>query len=486
LKLKLLNLLALSFLFLFQCACDKGGDQKTILLYCAAGIKPPIEQIARNYQEEFKIRIDIQYGGSGTLLSNLRIAKRGDLYLAADRSYIEEAKKYGLIAETQPLAILTPTIAVKKGNPKNISRVDDLLDPKIRVALGNPDAASIGKQTKLMFESQGKWEALEKNVTVFKPTVNDVATDIRLGTVDAGIIWDATANQMPDLEKISVDFFEDYKKEITIGVLKYSEQPTEVLKFLRYVSAYDKSASIFNEKGYRAIKGDKWNIKPEILFYSGGVNRVAIEQTINKFEMREGVEVIRVYNGCGILVSQMKAGERPDIYLSCDASFMDQVQSDFINVEKVSNTRIVIATKKGNPFHIASFEDLTGENIRIGVCNPKQSALGALTKKLLQRKKIWDRIEPHIYSQTPTADLLVNQIRTGSLDAVIVYEANLSQVKDKLTMVTVDDEAALAIQNIGLSANTEYPYLTRRLIETLLGDESKDIYQKNGFHWVHK
>lgn len=485
-KLKLLNILALSLLFLLQCGGDKDEDQTTILLYCAAGIKPAIEQIAKNYQEEFNVRIDVQYGGSGTLLTNLRIAKRGDLYLAADRDYLEKAKKYGLIAEVQPLAILTPTIAVKKGNPKNISRVDDLLDSRIRVALGNPDAASIGKQTKLMFESQGKWEALKNNVTVFKSTVNEVAIDIRLGTVDTGIIWDATVNQMPDLEKISVDFFEAYKKEIMIGVLTYSEQPTEALKFLRYVSAYDKSASIFNEKGYKAIKGDKWNIKPEILFFSGGVNRVAIEETIKKFERREGVEVIRVYNGCGILVSQMKAGEKPDVYLSCDVSFMGQVQSDFTDVENVSNTRIVIATKKGNPFQIKTFEDLAGENIRIGVCNPKQSALGALTQKLLQRRNLWDRIEPHIYSQTPTADLLVNQLRTSSLDAVIVYEANLSQVKDKLTMVSVDDEDALAIQNIGLNANTEYPYLTRRLIETLLGDESKDIYVKNGFHWVNK
>jgi len=70
----------------------------------------------------------------------------------------------------------------------------------------------------------------------------------------------------------------------------------------------------------------------------------------------------------------------------------------------------------------------------------------------------------------------------GPRNSGIVYEANLSQVKDKLTMVSIDDQDALAIQNIGLNANTEYPYLTRRLIETLLGDESKVIYAKNGFH----
>ncbi|NQU52994.1 MAG: molybdate ABC transporter substrate-binding protein [Bacteroidetes bacterium] len=481
-----LNMLAIACVFLLSSCNTKSDEQKTILLYCAAGIKPAIEQIAKNYEEEYKVRVDIQYGGSGTLLANLRIAKQGDLYLAADESYVEEAKKFGLIAESQPLAILTPTIAVKKRNPKNIKGINDLFNSNVRVSLGNPDAASIGKQTKLMFEKQEKWEELKDNVTVFKPTVNDVATDVRLETVDAGIVWDATVNQFDDLESIAVDFFQEYKKEITLGVLKFTEQPTEALKFLRYVSSYDKGAPIFKANGYNPIHGDKWDTKPEILFFSGGVNRIAIEETIKKFEEREGVQVIRVYNGCGILVSQIKAGEKPDAYLSCDVSFMDEVQADFTNVENISNTRIVIATQKGNPFNIKTFEDLAGKDIRIGVCNPQQSALGALTQNMLKRKSIWDKIEPNIYSQTPTADLLVNQIRTSSLDAVIVYEANLSQVKDKLTMVSIDDDDAMAIQNIGLGAKTEYPYLTTRLFDAIMGDESKEIYLNNGFQWANK
>lgn len=482
-KIKQLSILALAFIFLLGSCTTKSDEQKIILLYCAAGIKPAIEQIANNYEEEYKVRIDIQYGGSGTLLSNLRIAKQGDLYLAADISYVEEAKEFGLIAETQALAILTPTIAVKKGNPKNINKINDLFDSNVRVSLGNPDAASIGKQTKLMFENRGNWEALKSNATVFKPTVNDVATDVRLGTVDAGIVWDATINQFDDLEAITVDFFQEYKKEITLGVLKFTEHPTEALKFLRYISSYDKGAPVFKANGYEPINGDKWDPKPEILFFSGGVNRVAIEETIKKFEDREGVQIIRVYNGCGILVSQIKAGEKPDAYLSCDVSFMDEVQNDFTNVENVSNTRIVIATQKGNPFNIKTFEDLRGKDIRIGVCNPQQSALGALTQNMLKRKNIWDEIEPNIYSQTPTADLLVNQIRTSSLDAVIVYEANLSQVKDKLTMVRIEDDDALAIQNIGLGVKTEYPYLTTRLFEAIMSKDSKEVYLNNGFQW---
>ena len=60
------------------------AGQKPLLVFCAAGIKPPVEAVAREYEQTFGVPVQLQYGGSGTLLSNLRVADAGDLYLAAD------------------------------------------------------------------------------------------------------------------------------------------------------------------------------------------------------------------------------------------------------------------------------------------------------------------------------------------------------------------------------------------------------------------
>jgi molybdate transport system substrate-binding protein len=139
-------------------SCAPASEKETLVFYCAAGMKPPIEKLAKEYEEKFGTRIEIQYGGSGTLLSGLRVAKSGDLYLAADESYMAEAAKQNLIVETQPVATLTPVIAVKKGNPKNISGIQDLLKEDISFALANPGAASIGKQTKMILEEHDLWE----------------------------------------------------------------------------------------------------------------------------------------------------------------------------------------------------------------------------------------------------------------------------------------------------------------------------------------
>lgn len=477
-------------IFLFGLAllgsCNEEDDSdRSILLYCAAGVKPVIEKVANEYYKEYGIRVDLQYGGSGTLLSNLRIAKQGDLYLAGDKSYIEEATRFGLIKETQALAFMKPVIAVAKGNPKGITCLEDLFNKNIKVSIANPDAASIGRLTKKILTKSGYWDQLEKNITVLMPTVNEVANSIKLGAVDAGIIWNATANQYDGIDMVKIPLFDSKKKSITIGVLSFSEKPTEALRFIRYLSARDKGLPVFNKMGYKAIDGDIWNKKPEILFYSGGVNRMAIEQTIQDFEKREGVEIIRVYNGCGILVSQMKAGQQPDAYLSCDVTFMTQVEERFNDITDISKTKIVIATQKGNPKNIQSLQDLTRNGLEIGVCNHNQSALGTLTKNLLEELNLWENVYKNIRSQTPTADLLVNQIRTGSLDAVIVYEANVYNVKDKLDMIQIKEDKAVALQNFGVSVNSDNKFLVKRLLKALTEESSKNSYLDNGFKWEY-
>ncbi len=57
--------------------------QQPLVLYCAAGVNPPVAEIVKDYHDQLGVTVSVQYGGSGTLLSNLRVAQTGDLYLAA-------------------------------------------------------------------------------------------------------------------------------------------------------------------------------------------------------------------------------------------------------------------------------------------------------------------------------------------------------------------------------------------------------------------
>jgi molybdate transport system substrate-binding protein len=468
---------------------ERAGENPALVLYCAAGMKPPIAESVKNYENELGVTIQTQYGGSGTLLSNLRIAKTGDLYLAADTSYIRLAREQGLIAETIPLAIQRPVIATAKGNPKKIQSAKDLLRDDVRVALGNPDAASIGKQTQLAATKAGLWKELQQVVQargVFKPTVNDVANDIKIGTVDTGVIWDSTARQYPELE-IAAPLTDDpnFVMEVTIAVLRSCRRPTEALRFARYLSAPEKGQQAFRRYYYETAEGDTWAKEPEILLFSGGVNRPAIEETLRAFEQREGCRITRVYNGCGILVAQMKAGARPDAYFACDVSFMHQVHDLFLDSANISETDILIAVPKGNPRGIKSLQDLTQEGLKLGVANAEQSALGELTKRMLAGAGLLEPVMANVRSQTPTADLLVNQLRAGGLDAVIVYEANISQVREHLDIVRLDVPGAKAVQPFAVAQGSQHKLIIRRLLDAITSAPSQEEYKTAGFRWLY-
>jgi molybdenum ABC transporter molybdate-binding protein len=465
-----------------QAPKDSGRSEgKPLIVYCAAGIKPPVEAVARVYEQAYSVPIRLQYGGSGTLLSNLRVAGKGDLFLAADESYLLMARTNQLLDEIIPLSQMVPVIVVRKGNPKSIRTLADLMG--VDVALANPDAAAIGKITRDLLRQTGQWDAMEKRVRVFKPTVNEVANDVKLGTVDAGIVWDATAKQYPELEMVRVPELASGGQRVSIGVLRSSEQPIAALRFARYLGAPDKGLKEFARLGYQPVEGDAWAEVPEVVLFSGAVNRIAIEEALQRFEKREGARVTRVYNGCGILVSQMKSGQRPDAYFACDTSFMGQVSDLFFPAISLSRTDMVLLVPKGNPKSIHTLGDLAASGLKIGVANEEQSALGALTARLLRAQGLYNGVMPNVRVQTPTADLLVNQMRAGSLDAVIVYMANTSQIRDALEIVPLTGPGVMAIQPYAVSRNSGHHLLMERLLATLRSAESRQHFEAVGFRW---
>lgn len=464
------------------------ADSETdeIVMYCAAGIKKPVAEAAKQYAEEtFGVPVRLQYGGSGTLLSNLQVAKTGDLYLAADTSYMNIAKEKGVLAETIPLAYQRPVIAVRKGNPKNIKSIKDLLRDDVKFVLANPDAASVGKLTKKILTKTGEWEAVRKKAKAMKPTVNDVLVDVTTGSVDASIVWDANVNQDPEhLEMVRTKPFDAARKQITIGVLKWTKDPAAALRFARYLQAPEKGQKAFKKYGYDLIPdADQWAIKPTINISSGGVNRVAIEKTLKDFQEREGVQLNVKYNGCGILVGEMKTGDRPDAYFACDVSFMSQVKDLFHDSTTLSETDMVIVVKKDNPKNIESLKDLANEGVRVGLANAEHSALGALSANLLKSLGLLTGVMKNVKYQASTADLLLNQMIAGKLDAVIVYRANTSQVKDKVKVITITEGKPTAAQPIAIGKDSKYPYLMRRLVQTLQSELSQKRFKDADFRW---
>jgi molybdenum ABC transporter molybdate-binding protein len=468
---------------------DRTGIDEPLLVYCAAGIKPPVLKLAQDFEKEYGVKIQLQYGGSGTLLSNIGVSRKGDLYIAGDTSYIEIASQKGLIDEVLPLAYLHLVIAVGKGNPKHIEKIQDLLQEGIRIALGNPDATSIGKQTKIYLTRAGIWEPIKKQTErngVFKPTVPEVANDIKLGAVDAGIIWDATGAQYDDLDVVYDPTFESARMEISVAVLKSTRQPQSSLRFARWLNSRVGN-KVFSHYGYTPVEGDTWEWHPEITFFCGSVNRRAVESIVKTFQGREGITINTVYNGCGILTAQMrtirqdqKGAGFPDVYMACDRYYLETVKDWFQEDVNISDTDIVIAVPKGNPKNIQSLTDLAQPGMRVSVGQPDQCTIGALTQIMLKNMKLYDAVMRNVVMQTASSAMLIPTVTTKSVDATLAYYTDTLAESDKVEAVRINSIYAKAIQPFSISRASEYKFLARRLKKRIL--ETKEAFSSAGFN----
>ena len=468
--------------FILLTPANKGAP---LLVYCAAGMRKPMTAIAKSYEDQYGVKVNLQFAGSGVLLSNVASSRSGDLFLSADLSYIEIAREKKLLTDAIPTCFLTAGLAVQKGNPLGITSLLDLRDrPDLRLVIANPEAASVGKFTKKILSKAGLWEAISARTLAMKPTVNEIANDVKLGSADVAIVWGAVARQYPELEFINVPEFDLETKTVAIGILNSAKVPADAFRFARYASSRDKGLRHFKDTGYKVVDGDKWQPRPEIVFFSGAMLNPAIRSSLEQFKKREGISLKFVPNGCGILVSQMTAGARPDAYFACDTSFMSQVQEYFTEPKTVSSNDIIILVSNHCRGKIMDLASLAVPGLKIGLAHPENSALGALTVRLLTQSGV--DIGENKALDSATGDFLVNQLRAGSLDAVIVYRSNAKAnpaTLDSAHIVEVEHPMAVAHQPFAIGMHSDHKHLTERLFRTLVAEQGKEQFLKYGFGW---
>ncbi|MEQ1852059.1 MAG: substrate-binding domain-containing protein [Chthoniobacteraceae bacterium] len=460
-----------------------GGQ--TLTVYCAAGLKKPVEIIAGQYQRESGLQVQLQYGGTGALLSAIRVAQKGDLFLAADDAGIVDARKFDAVREVIPFVRQHPVIAVRAGNPKGIRSLADLERDGVRFALANPEAAAIGRSLRRTLGQ--KYETLAARAAVQKTTVTEIAGDLHLGTVDAAIVWDSTVPQFPGLEAVEVAEMAGVTENASAAILASCKESAAALRFARYLAAPEKGGAIFQQHGFKHVGGDRWAEKPELILYSGGVNRPAIETILKKFTTREGVTVTTVFNGCGILCATMKTmGDAsdpkfPDAYYACDLCFVPPVAEQFPEAVVLTETDIGIAVKKGNPRNVRTLADLAQPNLKVGLCNAEQSTLGYMTRGMLKSSGLLEGIRKNVVVEVPTADLLVNQMRAGGLEAAIVYRVNAAPAAEHIDFLPIQHAGAKAVQPFAVRTSSPNRQLAGRLLDFLKANRGD--FEQAGFLW---
>ena len=223
-------------------------EDASLFVYSGAGLKKPMNEIGDAFTDKYGIGVEYTFAGSGTLMTQMELSRKGDAFIPGGTPDYRIAREKGLVGEPGYVAYHVPVIAVGKGNPHNITSVDDFARPGLKIALGGVNSTSIGGAGDKLFRAHGIRDAVEANVVLRAPTINEVVVAMNMGTADAALL---TLDQInPEkMDTIDLPQGDNLALIVPIGATTFTTQPEAAQAFVDFVVS-DEGKAIFAKHGF--------------------------------------------------------------------------------------------------------------------------------------------------------------------------------------------------------------------------------------------
>lgn len=174
--------------------CSKSpNDSGVLTVYCAASLQKPLIELAGDFEQRYAIDVQLQFGGTSMLVNQANLTNQADVLISADQFSTDQLFRSGECSEYRSVAIQVPVIATTAQAASKVLSRADLFHRDVKLGLGSIEATSIGKATEAGLGSDA--EQLFSQAVVSRTTVTALATDLKVGSLDAAIVWDSTAFQ---------------------------------------------------------------------------------------------------------------------------------------------------------------------------------------------------------------------------------------------------------------------------------------------------
>lgn len=226
---------------------------KKIEVFVGAASKPATEEVVAAFSARTGARVEAQYGGSGKMLSAMKLAGRGDVYFPGSSDYMELAKQEGLVVPDTEVRVvyLVPAINVPRGNPKQVTGLADLGRPGLRVGIARPDTVCVGLYAVELMEATGTAAAIRPNIVTHADSCEKTAQLVALRSVDAVLGWEVFEHW----DKDAIETIYLPREQVTrIGYIPAAvgakaRQPELARAFIAFLMSEDGQA-IYKKWGY--------------------------------------------------------------------------------------------------------------------------------------------------------------------------------------------------------------------------------------------
>lgn len=179
--------LAITILFLIIIV--RAASASELLVSAASDLTGAFKEIGALYEKESGNKVVLNFGSTGMLAQQIEGGAPIDLFAAANKRYVDDLEKKGLIiSETKRVyAVGKIVLATQKGGVR-LNSVEELTRPEIkRIAIANPSHAPYGMAAKEAMEKTGIWNKIKDKV-VYAENIRQAMQYLETGNVDAAIL----------------------------------------------------------------------------------------------------------------------------------------------------------------------------------------------------------------------------------------------------------------------------------------------------------
>ena len=228
---------------------DSAG--KAVKLYAGAGMQEGVDELIKAFAKESGVLIDVEYGGSGPMMSRAKIQKDADLFMPGDVGWVDQLHAdAGIVEDRKLVAFFVPVIIVPKGNPEKIARLEDLFRQDLTIALGN-EYAQVGKASlKILAKNGLDIKDIDPKRLMLSKTVSELGLFVKTNRADAAIVWDAIAvNNAEALDMIEIPMERNLISRVVVGMLSTGRNKESAREFVDFIAG-PTGQKILTDHGY--------------------------------------------------------------------------------------------------------------------------------------------------------------------------------------------------------------------------------------------
>lgn len=234
------------------------AEKVELTILAAASLTDVCDELKTRFENENpNITVNISYGGSGALQTQIEEGAPADVFISAATKQMTALDEEGLMDSDTIVQLLENKVVlvVPKESDTSVSSFEDVAtDAVTMIGLGEPGSVPVGQYSEEIFESLGILDAVKAKAN-YGSDVRTVLSWVETAAVDCGVVYATDAYTSQDVTIVCEAPEGSCKKVIyPVGVMAASEHPDEAEAWIAFLQS-DASMKLFEDYGFSGMGG---------------------------------------------------------------------------------------------------------------------------------------------------------------------------------------------------------------------------------------